>query len=161
VDLRHGKSTGKAARPTRHPGSSVLLLLDRLEDPLLGNSDPEVEATAATANTGEEVEAIVALRRGNNPEVVTEEEATDMEDMVHLPEAQLLGSNRMQAMALQAWTATAFHHLLRRLVESRHHRLPAISRRPLRLHHSSGLSLQPLEECVERLLVLASGVLNR
>jgi CheY-like chemotaxis protein len=181
VDPHHGRSTDRAALPTRRLGSSnVLLLLDHPEDPLLGSSDleVEVEATAATANTAEEEEAIAALRRGNNPEVVTtamavtevdtldtlvdmEEGATDREVMVLLPEAQLLGSNRMPAMVPQAWTATAFHHLLRRLVESRHHRLLVTSRRLHRPHRSSGLDLEPLEECVDGPRVLACGVLNQ
>jgi hypothetical protein len=122
VDPHHGRSTDRAALPTRRLGSSnVLLLLDPPEDPLLGSSDlgVEVEATAATANIAEEEEEIVALRRGSNPEGVTtamvvtevvmvdtlvdmEEEVTDKEVMVLLPEAQLLGSNRMPAMVLQA-----------------------------------------------------------
>jgi hypothetical protein len=178
ADLRHGRSTGRAVLPTRRPGSNVLLLLDHLEDPLLGKSDleAEVEAMAATANIAEE--EIAAQRRGNSPEVVTtamaatevdmvdtvvvtEEEATDREVMVRPPEAQLPGSNRMLAMVLQAWTATAFHHLLRHLVESRHHRLLAISRRLHHPHRSSGLDLEPLEECVDGLCVLACGVLKQ
>lgn len=174
ADLRHGRSTGRAVLPTRRPGSNALLLLDHLEDPLLGNSDleAEVEAMAATANIAEE---IAAQRRGNSPEVVTTamaatevdmvdtvvvtEEATDREVMVRPPEAQLPGSNRILAMVLQAWTATAFHHLLRHLVESRHHRLLAISRRLHHPHRSSGLDLEPSEECVDGLCVLACGVL--
>jgi hypothetical protein len=176
VDPRHGRSTGRAALPTRRPGSNALLLPDHLEDPLLGSSDLEVEATVATANTAAEEEEIAALRRGNNPEVVTvttamevteagkvdtEAEAMDMEVKALLPEAQLPGSNRILDMVLQAWTATALHHLLRRLVESRHRRLPATFRRPLRLHHSSGLRNEPLETFVDGLRVLASGVLNQ
>lgn len=104
VDPRHGRSTGQADLPTRHPGSNVRLLLGRLEGPLLGSSD--LEATAATANTTEEGTA--ALRRGNNPEVVTTamagtevdtvgtvaamEEAMDMEGKVHPLAAQLLAA---------------------------------------------------------------------
>jgi hypothetical protein len=177
VDPHHGRSTDRAAPPTRRLGSNVLLLLDHPEDPLLGSSDlgVEVEATAATANIAEEEEEIVALRRGSNPEGVTtamvvtevvmvdtlvdmEEEVTDKEVMVLLPEAQLLGSNRMPAMVLQAWTATACLHLLRRPVEFRHHRLLATSRRLHRPHRSSGLDLEPLEECVDGPRVLACGV---
>lgn len=177
VDPRHGSSTGRVALLTRRPGSNVLLLLDLLEDPPLGSSDleVEVEATAATANTAAEEGEIAALRRGNNPEVATtamavtevdtvvdtEAEAMEMEVKVRLPEAQLLGSNRMLATVLQAWTATAPHHHRRRLVESRHHRLPATSRRLLHLHHSSGLRIEPLEEFVDSVRVLASGVLNQ
>jgi hypothetical protein len=177
VDPRHGSSTGRVALLTRRPGSNVLLLLDLLEDPPLGSSDleVEVEATAATANTAAEEGEIAALRHGNNPEVATtamavtevdtvvdtEAEAMEMEVKVRLPEAQLLGSNRMPAMVLQAWTATAFHHLLRRLVESRHHRLLVTSRRLHRPHRSSGLDLEPLEECVDGPRVLACGVLNQ
>lgn len=163
---------------TRRPGSNVLLLLDLLEDPPLGSSDleVEVEATAATANTAAEEGEIAALRRGNNPEVATtamavtevdtvvdtEAEAMEMEVKVRLPEAQLLGSNRMLATVLRAWIATApHHHHRRRLVESRHHRLPATSRRLLHLHHSSGLRIEPLEEFVDSVRVLASGVLNQ
>lgn len=165
---------------TRRPGSNVLLLLDLLEDPPLGSSDleVEVEATAATANTAAEEGEIAALRRGNNPEVATtamavtevdtvdtvvdtEAEAMEMEVKVRLPEAQLLGSNRMLATVLRAWIATApHHHHRRRLVESRHHRLPATSRRLLHLH-SSGLRIEPLEEFVDSVRVLASGVLNQ
>ena len=176
VDPHHGRSTDRAAPPTRLLGSNVLLLLDHPEDPLLGSSDlgVEVEATAATASIAEE-EEIAALRRGSNPEVVTttmvvtevvmvdtlvdmEEEVTDKEVMVLLPEAQLLGSNRMPAMVLQAWTATACLHLLRRPVEFRHHRLLATSRRLHRHHRSSRLDLKPLEECVDGPSVLACGV---
>lgn len=163
---------------TRRPGSNVLLLLDLLEDPPLGSSDleVEVEATAATANTAAEEGEIAALRRGNNPEVATtamavtevdtvvdtEAEAMEMEVKVRLPEAQLLGSNRMLATVLREWIATApHHHHRRRLVESRHHRLPATSRRLLHLHHSSGLRIEPLEEFVDSVRVLASGVLNQ
>lgn len=164
---------------TRRPGSNVLLLLDLLEDPPLGSSDleVEVEATAATANTAAEEGEIAALRHGNNPEVATtamavtevdtvvdtEAEAMEMEVKVRLPEAQLLGSNRMLATVLRAWIATAphHHHHRRRLVESRHHRLPATSRRLLHLHHSSGLRIEPLEEFVDSVRVLASGVLNQ
>lgn len=177
VDPRHGSSTGRVALLTRRPGSNVLLLLDLLEDPPLGSSDleVEVEATAATANTAAEEGEIAALRHGNNPEVATtamavtevdtavdtEAEAMDMEVKVRLPEAQLLGSNRMLATVLRAWTATApHHHHRRRLVESRHHRLPATSRRLLHLH-SSGLRIEPLEEFVDSVRVLASGVLNQ
>lgn len=163
---------------TRRPGSNVLLLLDLLEDPPLGSSDleVEVEATAATANTAAEEGEIAALRHGNNPEVATtamavtevdtvvdtEAEAMEMEVKVRLPEAQLLGSNRMLATVLRAWIATAphHHHHRRRLVESRHHRLPATSRRLLHLH-SSGLRIEPLEEFVDSVRVLASGVLNQ
>lgn len=165
---------------TRRPGSNVLLLLDLLEDPPLGSSDleVEVEATAATANTAAEEGEIAALRRGNNPEVATtamavtevdtvdtvvdtEAEAMEMEVKVRLPEAQLLGSNRMLATVLREWIATApHHHHRRRLVESRHHRLPATSRRLLHLH-SSGLRIEPLEEFVDSVRVLASGVLNQ
>lgn len=120
----------------------------------------------ATVNTAEEEGESADPRRGNNPEVATtatavtevdtavdtEEEAMAMEVKVHhLLEAQPLGSNRMPAMVLQAWTATALHHHLRRLVGSRHHRLPATCRRPLRLRHSSGLSIKPLEEICRRL----------
>lgn len=178
VDPRHGSSTGRVALLTRRPGSNVLLLLDLLEDPPLGSSDleVEVEATAATANTAAEEGEIAALRRGNNPEVATtamavtevdtvvdtEAEAMEMEVKVRLPEAQLLGSNRMLATVLRAWIATApHHHHRRRLVESRHHRLPATSRRLLHLHHSSGLRIEPLEEFVDSVRVLASGVLNQ
>ena len=164
---------------TRRPGSNVLLLLDLLEDPPLGSSDleVEVEATAATANTAAEEGEIAALRHGNNPEVATtamavtevdtvvdtEAEAMEMEVKVRLPEAQLLGSNRMLATVLRAWIATAphHHHHRRRLVESRHHRLPATSRRLLHLHHSSGLRIEPLEEFVDSVRVLAYGVLNQ
>ena len=177
VDPRHGSSTGRVALLTRRPGSNVLLLLDLLEDPPLGSSDleVEVEATAATANTAAEEGEIAALRRGNNPEVAmtamavtevdtavdTEAEAMDMEVKVRLPEAQLLGSNRMLATVLREWIATApHHHHRRRLVESRHHRLPATSRRLLHLH-SSGLRIEPLEEFVDSVRVLASGVLNQ
>ena len=178
VDPRHGSSTGRVALLTRRPGSNVLLLLDLLEDPPPGSSDleVEVEATAATANTAAEEGEIAALRRGNNPEVAmtamavtevdtavdTEAEAMDMEVKVRLPEAQLLGSNRMLATVLRAWIATAphHHHHRRRLVESRHHRLPATSRRLLHLH-SSGLRIEPLEEFVDSVRVLASGVLNQ
>ena len=162
---------------TRRPGSNVLLLLDLLEDPPLGSSDleVEVEATAATANTAAEEGEIAALRHGNNPEVATtamavtevdtvvdtEAEAMEMEVKVRLPEAQLLGSNRMLATVLREWIATApHHHHRRRLVESRHHRLPATSRRLLHLH-SSGLRIEPLEEFVDSVRVLASGVLNQ
>lgn len=165
---------------TRRPGSNVLLLLDLLEDPPPGSSDleVEVEATAATANTAAEEGEIAALRRGNNPEVATtamavtevdtvdtvvdtEAEAMEMEVKVRLPEAQLLGSNRMLATVLREWIATApHHHHRRRLVESRHHRLPATSRRLLHLH-SSGLRIEPLEEFVDSVRVLASGVLNQ
>lgn len=136
-----------------------------------------MEATAATANTAAEEGEIAALRRGNNPEVATtamavtevdtvvdtEAEAMEMEVKVRLPEAQLLGSNRMLATVLRAWIATAphHHHHRRRLVESRHHRLPATSRRLLHLHHSSGLRIEPLEEFVDSVRVLASGVLNQ
>jgi hypothetical protein len=138
-----------------------------------------VEDTVATANTAAEEGEIAVLRRGNNPEAVTvttamavtevdkvdtvdtEAEAMDMEVKVLLLEAQLPGSNRMLAMVLQAWTATALHHPLRRLVESRHRRLPATFRRPLHLHHSSGLRNEPLETFVDGLRVLASGVLNQ
>jgi hypothetical protein len=178
VDPRHGSSTGRVALLTRRPGSNVLLLLDLLEDPPLGSSDleVEVEATAATANTAAEEGEIAALRHGNNPEVATtamavtevdtvvdtEAEAMEMEVKVRLPEAQLLGSNRMLATVLRAWIATApHHHHRRRLVESRHHRLPATSRRLLHLHHSSGLRIEPLEEFVDSVRVLASGVLNQ
>ena len=182
VDPRHGSSTGRVALLTRRPGSNVLLLLDLLEDPPPGSSDleVEVEATAATANTAAEEGEIAALRRGNNPEVATtamavtevdtvdtvvdtEAEAMEMEVKVRLPEAQLLGSNRMLATVLRAWIATAphHHHHRRRLVESRHHRLPATSRRLLHLHHSSGLRIEPLEEFVDSVRVLASGVLNQ
>jgi len=130
----------------------------------------------ATVNTAEEEGESADPRRGNNPEVATtatavtevdtavdtEEEAMAMEVKVHhLLEAQPLGSNRMPAMVLQAWTATAFHHLLRRLVESRHHRLLVTSRRLHRPHRSSGLDLEPLEECVDGLCVLACGVLKQ
>jgi len=180
VDPRHGSSTGRVALLTRRPGSNVLLLLDLLEDPPLGSSDleVEVEATAATANTAAEEGEIAALRRGNNPEVATtamavtevdtvdtvvdtEAEAMEMEVKVRLPEAQLLGSNRMLATVLREWIATApHHHHRRRLVESRHHRLPATSRRLLHLH-SSGLRIEPLEEFVDSVRVLASGVLNQ
>lgn len=177
VDPRHGSSTGRVALLTRRPGSNVLLLLDLLEDPPLGSSDleVEVEATAATANTAAEEGEIAALRRGNNPEVATtamavtevdtvvdtEAEAMEMEVKVRLPEAQLLGSNRMLATVLREWIATApHHHHRRRLVESRHHRLPATSRRLLHLHHSSGLRIEPLEEFVDSVRVLASGVLK-
>ena len=180
VDPRHGSSTGRVALLTRRPGSNVLLLLDLLEDPPLGSSDleVEVEVEAATANTAAEEGEIAALRRGNNPEVATtamavtevdtvdtavdtEAEAMDMEVKVRLPEAELLGSNRMLATVLRAWTATApHHHHRRRLVESRHHRLPATSRRLLHLH-SSGLRIEPLEEFVDSVRVLASGVLNQ
>lgn len=178
VDPRHGSSTGRVALLTRRPGSNVLLLLDLLEDPPLGSSDleVEVEATAATANTAAEEGEIAALRHGNNPEVATtamavtevdtvvdtEAEAMEMEVKVRLPEAQLLGSNRMLATVLRAWIATAphHHHHRRRLVESRHHRLPATSRRLLHLH-SSGLRIEPLEEFVDSVRVLASGVLNQ
>lgn len=179
VDPRHGSSTGRVALLTRRPGSNVLLLLDLLEDPPLGSSDleVEVEATAATANTAAEEGEIAALRRGNNPEVATtamavtevdtvdtvvdtEAEAMEMEVKVRLPEAQLLGSNRMLATVLREWIATApHHHHRRRLVESRHHRLPATSRRLLHLH-SSGLRIEPLEEFVDSVRVLASGVLK-
>ena len=93
--------------------------------------------------------------------VDTEAEAMDMEVKVRLPEAQLLGSNRMLATVLQAWTATAPHHHRRRLVESRHHRLLATSRRRLHLHRSSGLRIEPVEEFVNSVRVLASGVLNQ
>lgn len=136
-----------------------------------------MEATAATANTAAEEGEIAALRHGNNPEVATtamavtevdtvvdtEAEAMEMEVKVRLPEAQLLGSNRMLATVLRAWIATAphHHHHRRRLVESRHHRLPATSRRLLHLHHSSGLRIEPLEEFVDSVRVLASGVLNQ
>ena len=179
VDPRHGSSTGRVALLTRRPGSNVLLLLDLLEDPPLGSSDleVEVEATAATANTAAEEGEIAALRHGNNPEVATtamavtevdtvvdtEAEAMEMEVKVRLPEAQLLGSNRMLATVLRAWIATAphHHHHRRRPVESRHHRLPATSRRLLHLHHSSGLRIEPLEEFVDSVRVLASGVLNQ
>ena len=177
VDPRHGSSTGRVALLTRRPGSNVLLLLDLLEDPPLGSSDleVEVEATAATANTAAEEGEIAALRHGNNPEVATtamavtevdtvvdtEAEAMEMEVKVRLPEAQLLGSNRMLATVLQAWTATAPHHHRRRLVESRHHRLLATSRRRLHLHRSSGLRIEPVEEFVNSVRVLASGVLNQ
>ena len=180
VDPRHGSSTGRVALLTRRPGSNVLLLLDLLEDPPLGSSDleVEVEATAATANTAAEEGEIAALRRGNNPEVATtamavtevdtvdtvvdtEAEAMEMEVKLRLPEAQLLGSNRMLATVLREWIATApHHHHRRRLVESRHHRLPATSRRLLHLH-SSGLRIEPLEEFVDSVRVLASGVLNQ
>ena len=180
VDPRHGSSTGRVALLTRRPGSNVLLLLDLLEDPPPGSSDleVEVEATAATANTAAEEGEIAALRRGNNPEVATtamavtevdtvdtvvdtEAEAMEMEVKVRLPEAQLLGSNRMLATVLREWIATApHHHHRRRLVESRHHRLPATSRRLLHLH-SSGLRIEPLEEFVDSVRVLASGVLNQ
>ena len=178
VDPRHGRSTGRVALPTRRPGSNVLLLLDLLEDPPLGSSDleVEVEVEAATANTAAEEGEIAALRHGNNPEVATtamavtevdtvvdtEAEAMEMEVKVRLPEAQLLGSNRMLATVLREWIATApHHHHRRRLVESRHHRLPATSRRLLHLHHSSGLRIEPLEEFVDSVRVLASGVLNQ
>lgn len=178
VDPRHGSSTGRVALLTRRPGSNVLLLLDLLEDPPLGSSDleVEVEATAATANTAAEEGEIAALRHGNNPEVATtamavtevdtvvdtEAEAMEMEVKVRLPEAQLLGSNRMLATVLREWIATApHHHHRRRLVESRHHRLPATSRRLLHLHRSSGLRIEPVEEFVNSVRVLASGVLNQ
>ena len=93
--------------------------------------------------------------------VDTEAEAMEMEVKVRLPEAQLLGSNRMLATVLREWIATApHHHHRRRLVESRHHRLPATSRRLLHLH-SSGLRIEPLEEFVDSVRVLASGVLNQ
>lgn len=155
VDPRHGRSTGQADLPTRHPGSNVRLLLGRLEGPLLGSSD--LEATAATANTTEEGTA--ALRRGNNPEVATTvtagmevgtvadmEEAMDMEGKVHPLAAQLLGSSRMRAMVLQAWTAMAFRRLLHLLAGSRRHRLLATSRRLPHLHRSSGIDLEHLEQ---------------
>jgi hypothetical protein len=152
VDPRHGRLTSRTAPPIRRLGSNVQLLLAHPEDPLPGSSD--LEATAVTANIVEEGET-AALRRGNNPEVgttvmadteahtvgtevtVDTEEAMDRADMVHLPEAQLLGSNRMLATVLQAWTATASHHLRRRLAESRPHRLLATFRLLLRPHHSS------------------------
>lgn len=158
VDPRHGRSTGQADLPIRHPGSNVRLLLGRLEGPLLGSSD--LEATAATANTTEEGTA--ALRRGNNPEVVTTamagtevdtvgtvaamEEAMDMEGKVHPLAAQLLGSSRMRAMVLQAWTAMAFRRLLHLLAGSRRHRLLATSHRLPHLHRSSGIDLEHLEQ---------------
>jgi hypothetical protein len=157
VDPRPGKSTSRAALPTRLPGNSAQLLLDPLVDRLPGSS--VLEDTVATASTVE-VAATVALRHGSNPEVTIEVRTTtvvamavDMADMVateeeeedmarvHLREARLLGCSRKhtQATAPQAWTTMALRpHLHHRLVAFHLRPHLATCRRLLRRRRSSG-----------------------
>lgn len=159
ADLRLGKSTSKAASPTRPHGSNAPLLLDLLVDRRLGSS--VVEDIAAIASTAA-VET-VAPHHGSSPEVMiearttmaataaatvdtvateeVEEEVTDTADKVHHLEARLRGCSRnhTQAMAPQAWTTTVLRrHLHHRLVASHLHRHQATCRRHLRHHRSRG-----------------------
>ena len=154
--LHPGKSTGRTDPPTRLLGNNVQLLLDLLEDLLLGSSD--LVDTAAIASTVVAVAVTVVLHLGSNPEATTEARTTMAADTVvdtagkvdteaeamarvHLPEALLHGCSRKHTLvtAPPAWTTTVpRRHLHRLLLAFRLHRLLAICRRPLPLLRSSG-----------------------
>ena len=153
ADLRLGKSTGKMAPRIQRHGNNVKLLLDLLVDPLLGSSD--LEDTVAIASTAA---ATVVPLLGSSPDTTvatttTADTAVDMVDTVateveeeatarvHLLEAPLHGCSRKHTLvtALLAWTTTVLRrHLHLRLLAFRRHPLPAICRRPLPRHLSSG-----------------------
>jgi hypothetical protein len=154
ADLHRGKSTGRMALQTQHPGNSVKLHLDLLVDRLLGSS--VLEGTVAIANIA--VAATVVPLLGSSPgttvaTTTTADTAVDMVDTVateveeeatarvHLLEAPLHGCSRKHTLvtALLAWTTTVLRrHLHLRLLAFRRHPLPAICRRPLPRHLSSG-----------------------